>query len=256
MNGYKIYINSVLVFFLSLILNTTIQACEKTLQVSAEDNWPPYSYKQDEMYKGLDIDIIEMILKKADLCWEYLYFSSSGRALLELKKGNIDLIFAASFTAQRSEFADFSFPYREEIMQLFTHTENTKKPQLADHYIFAINRGGFYGSQFKEFQAKCLQCIVGTNLATERFGLLKFKRVDFAVEDILTGSYLIKNKGLFSFIKNTHLIVHRNPIHLMLKKNLLNEQEFNKLNLAIQNSLPEINKLVNAYSADLGIKTH
>jgi polar amino acid transport system substrate-binding protein len=254
MSGYKSYINSILVFFLSLLLNTTIQACEKTFQVSAADNWPPYSYKQDEIYKGLDIDIIELILKKADFCWEYLYLSSSARAILELKKGNIDLIFAASFTAQRNEFADFSLPYREEIMQLFTHTKNTNKPQLADRYTFAINRGVFYGSQFREFQAKCLQCIVGTNLATERFGLLKFRRVDFAVEDMLTGSYLIKNKELSSFIKNTNFIVHRNPIHLMLKKNLLNKQEFNKLNLAIEKSLPEINKLVNAYSTDFDIK--
>ncbi|KNC68891.1 hypothetical protein AC626_01815 [Pseudoalteromonas rubra] len=82
--GYLAFIFVSLLCFSTF--NAAAQTCGQTVTVSASDNWPPYSYRVGEQYHGLDIEILELVLKSANLCWRYVSFPSSSRTFEEFKK--------------------------------------------------------------------------------------------------------------------------------------------------------------------------
>lgn len=224
-------------------------ACEKTISVSAGANWPPYSYYENEAYKGLDIEIVEHVLLKADFCWDYVVYPSSSRAFLEFKKGNVDLIFAASFVESRAEYASFSAPYRTEVMTLFTQPDNPKEIRLTNETTVAVNRGSYYGALFQRYIEDCQSCIVETNLVAERINLVRLNRVDFAIEELLSGLYLINKHGISDAVMETNVTINHNPVHFMLNPEVFNQQEVESLNQAIETSDEFIRELVEKYYA-------
>ncbi|MCF2907092.1 transporter substrate-binding domain-containing protein [Pseudoalteromonas sp. DL2-H2.2] len=247
-------------FLLTCLLSFTpfvsqAQACTQTVTVSASDNWPPYSFRSGEQYHGLDIEILELVLKSADLCWRYVSFPSSSRAFEEFKKGKVDIIFAASFTQERRRFSEFSVPYRDEVMQLFRHESNPLSPQRAltptlsflSKSIVAVNRGSVYGEAFSRVVQQCPDCVVDINLATERFDLLVKKRVDYAVEDLFTGIYLINRVPYKAHIRASRLTVHKNPVHYMIRPGLLSEKRLQQFNLAIIRNQAAIDALIDQH---------
>nr|WP_275442851.1 transporter substrate-binding domain-containing protein [Pseudoalteromonas sp. OOF1S-7] len=235
--------------------STAAQTCVQTVTVSASDNWPPYSYRVGDQYHGLDIEILELVLKNADLCWRYVSFPSSSRTFEEFKKGKVDVIFAASFTQERRRFSEFSVPYRDEVMQLFSHADNPLSPQNAltptlsflSKSIVAVNRGSVYGEAFSRISQQCPDCVVDINLATERFDLLVKKRVDYAVEDLFTGIYLINRDPYKSRVRVSRLTVHKNPAHYMIRPGLFSEKRLQQFNLAIIRNQPAIDALIDLH---------
>lgn len=127
-------------------------------------------------------------------------FPSSSRAFSEFKKDHVDLTCAASYAFNRRGFAECSRTYRTEIMQVFSHisqpplqkSPNGRLPLALNNAIVAINRGSVYGPAFSHFQAQCTDCVIELSESIDRFELIKHKRVNFAVEDLLSGAYLIK----------------------------------------------------------------
>lgn len=240
-------------------------ACEQKIRISAAKDWPPYSYINNGGFSGLDIDIIEMILSDINLCWEYVSFPSSSRAFQEFKKDNIDLIFAASYTSPRRGFSEFSVAYRTEFMQLFSHqdfiladtmeTGKTKViPEFLEKSITAINRGSVYGAPFSKFKAQCPDCVVEMNASIARFRLLKYKRVNFVIEDLLTGAYLIKNsKEIEGHVKATRFNVRKDPVHYMLRPGMFSESKLQAFNLAIIKNKQNIKKITDKYYQALDV---
>ncbi|MFD2167163.1 substrate-binding periplasmic protein [Thalassotalea euphylliae] len=239
----KLFIIVSLVFHISSFAHT----CEKTLTVSAATNWPPLSSLENNRYQGLDIEILEYVLTKAHYCWTYVAYPSSSRAFNELSKGHVDVIFAASYNEKRASYAKFTTPYRYEIMQLFTHADIAENAPLSKQSTIAINRGSYYGANFEKYRAECPSCVVETNLVSERLNLVKLKRVDFAVEELLSGNHLINKQGISALVRATNTTVNSNPVHLMLNPQIFNEEELAKLNRAIEQSDSKIVELVEKY---------
>jgi polar amino acid transport system substrate-binding protein len=77
-----------------------IQSCSDTLVVNAPTEWPPYSTKFNDDYVGLDIEIVKIIFKEANLCWSFAEYPSTPRVLAELERGRLDVVFAASYTPE------------------------------------------------------------------------------------------------------------------------------------------------------------
>lgn len=226
-------------------------ACEKTITIHASKNWVPYSYEVNDVFQGLDIEVLELVLGKANICWQYVSMPSSSRAFAELKKGNIDLVFAASVSEERSEYANFTSPYRTESAVLYTHVDNNFPANLTSSTSVAINRGGFYGDDFADFRQQCESCVIDISLASQRFYLLKNKRVDFVIEDSLAGKYVVSNAEYASQIKKTDSVVHNNFVHYMIAKNSLSEVQLAEVNRAIKESKQEIKALLHKYELKL-----
>lgn len=240
--------------------------CEKTLRVSTSGNWPPYSQRIDGQYVGLEIEIVELILHEAGFCWQYVELPSSSRAFKQFQESQVDLIPAASFTQSRRKYAEFSLPYRQEVMLLFAHTQNMREfntlknvsaSALLSNFgdnLFAVSRGSVYGQHFANFRHSCEDCVVETNFADERFNLVKKKRVEYAVEDYLTGAYLLQKAEYSEVVKPTSVRVYENPIHYMLRPGMLTEMQLQRLNLAIIKSIEQIEHLIDEYQKQYGLK--
>lgn len=232
---------------LYIVISSRAIACDKTISISVARDWPPFSYYDEGTYKGLDIEITERILKSINYCWRYYSYPSSSRALMEMKKGKIDLIFAASYTQGRAAYATYSAAYRYEVMQLFASTNHDQDETFNDGSIIAINRGGYYGENFDNYLKNCSDCVVETNLAAERINLVRKGRVDFAAEELLAGIFIINQQKLHQFVQPTNTTINSNPVYYMLNPERFNAEEVEKLNKAIQQNDEAINKLVESY---------
>ncbi|KZN34515.1 hypothetical protein N480_21050 [Pseudoalteromonas luteoviolacea S2607] len=249
----------VFLMMISAVFCTSVFACDKTLKVSVSSDWPPYSSKHGNNYLGLEIQLIELVLKDAGFCWQYVVLPSSSRTFKQLQEGKVDIIPAASFTQKRRKYAEFSLPYRQEVMLLFTHTKNTlpflDDPQLRGSLLYAnlrsnivaVSRGSVYGQYFANYRNNCPDCVIETNLARERFNLVKRGRVEYAVEDNLTGAYLIQHENFAQHIKPTSVSVYENPVHYMVRPGSLTEKQLQKFNLAIIKNSDAIKQIIADY---------
>lgn len=239
--------------FLGLILTFSqrVFSCAETLKISVADRWPPYSYLENGTYKGLDIDILELLLTKADLCWEYFSYPSSARAFKELKNRRIDLIFAASWNRERESFASFSLPYRNETMVVFSHIGQEKEFDFNSKSTVAVNRGSFYGNKFSDYRAQCDDCIVEVNLTLQRFALLQNKRVDFSIEDELTGIQALNYGNFYNITKRSNSVIHRNNVYYMLGLNEKGNMARGRINRAIKELDSDIGQIIRSYKDKL-----
>ena len=240
-----------LLLLLGTLISTSVQAegpqsCTDILTVNAPVEWPPYSIKSAGDYRGLDIEIIKIILTEANLCWSFVEYPSSPRVLAELARERLDLVFAASYTPERAKFANYSKPYRSEFMSLFTHKNNHKRFSYYTTSTVVTNRGAYYGENFEVFRKRCPECLVEVNSTEQRIYFLKNQRVDFAVLDELTGKEAIKHSIYEDEIIATQTVIHKNDVHLIVRKSL-NPDYLERLNMAIDKSRAKIMQRVEYY---------
>lgn len=237
-------------------------ACDRTLNVSVSDSWPPYSFKNGSEYEGLDIEILNLLLKHNNLCANFFVYPSSSRAFEEFKKGNVDLIPAATFSQKRRAYSEFSITYRNEVMGLFHNAKSDKTKaivtqldkidsplSLLNESTVLVNRGSYYGAAFEQFSSNCKDCVVYLNQTEQRFKLLQSKRVDFVVEDALTGGYFKYQKDVVL----TPVLINKSPTYFMLRPGFFNEQELQAFNLSIINNRYEINAILKKYAKNYGV---
>lgn len=208
--------------------------CELTLRVSALDDWPPYSWK-NEMgeYHGIDIDFITSVFSKLNYCWAFHTYPSSTRAFRELQKGNVDVIFAASYSDERTQWSTFSVPYRFEDMRVVRHMSDESTDWSNSNSTIVVNRGGYYGELFDKFKKQCSTCVYESNTAYERLNMVQNKRVRYALEDFAASRYLKKQHN-FDEIEISDQTIHYNDIFLMLRPGALTSGQLKQLNRQLE----------------------
>jgi polar amino acid transport system substrate-binding protein len=252
-----------LIYLIVLILSflkPTSHACELNLTVGINEDWPPYVVKTKGNFEGLEVDILDLVLERASFCANFTEIPSSSRAFREFSDNKIDLIFAASLNEARQSYAKFSVSYREEEMRLF-RPKNTPSfvnsdidsfaeldPALFLNSIIAVNRGSIYGEVFDTFRKNFDKSIVETNLARQRFDLLKKHRVDYSVEDRVTGLALLSEAEYANDVTGTKIVVHKNPIYYMLRPGVMTNEQIQKFNQSIQDSQLKIDQLIKRYT--------
>lgn len=238
------------------------KACEMVIKVVSSDDWPPYFFKAYGAEAGLEVDILNTILEKTPYCLEFVAMPSLSRAVEELKQKRVDLLVASSFNQDRATFSQFSKSYRDEKMVIFESKDNNSLMQplvttsnFKDYInqrntFIAVNRGSHYGKDFMRFLDGFKGKTVSTTFAKQRFDLLKKGRVDFAIEDELAGMALLADKNYFNSITNTKVVVFNEPVHYMLRRGLMNDQQLAVFNQAIEDSYEEIQHLIKEYTLE------
>ena len=237
-----------LLLLLSFVLTTNAFACVKTITVSAASDWTPYSFRNETGgYSGMDIEIVNLVFSKLGFCTEFVAFPSSARSFVELQKGNVDVIFAASWTQDRQNMGSFSAPYRKEYLSSFSHTSNDIPFQFDAGKIVAVNRGSFFGQKFQQYSKSCNNCVVEVSQTKQRFQLLKSQRIDYAIEDLFSGLYFIQRSEFKPYIKLDNEAVHSNHVHFILNKHRFDEVLVKRVNSAIDDSDEQISQLIAKY---------
>ncbi|MEP2651129.1 MAG: transporter substrate-binding domain-containing protein [Paraglaciecola sp.] len=243
-----------------LVVGFSSQACELVIKAASSDDWPPYFFKAYEEEAGLEVDILHTVLEKTPFCLEFVSMPSLSRAVEELRHKRVDLLVASSFSEDRATFSQYSKSYRDEKMVMFENKHNKSlvqtlatKPNYEDYInqenmIIAVHRGSHYGKKFNQFLADFKGNTISTTFARQRFDLLKKGRVDIAIEDQLAGVFLMADANYYDHIVNSQIVVFNEPVYYMLRKGLMNEQQLEVFNQAIEDSLQQIQDLIQEYS--------
>jgi len=215
-------------------------ACETTLTLGLGlETWPPYYMEEKGKSTGADIEFIRQVLNEADICLGIVKMPSSERAQLEIQNGNIDFLYSASYSEKRAEYAAFSLPYRDERVRIFwkksqhQHLTNKTLVDLVNSGLMGVsNRGGYIGN-YNQKVINDHSKITRVSTLRQRIRLLGLDRVDFAIEDELSGLYYLHQHD----IKNIELhpyVVYKNEVALMFSRKSVPSKIIDKINLAIQ----------------------
>ncbi|PCI61426.1 MAG: amino acid ABC transporter substrate-binding protein [Gammaproteobacteria bacterium] len=254
-------LRTILCLFLYLV-SSYIQAddCQKftadnIIRVGSGNYLEPFHYLEAGVPSGLDIDIVAVVLNKANYCFNYTVTPSSARSMIELKQGRIDMLWSASFTEDRAEIAYYSIPYRQENIVLFWFPE--KHPIILQQANLqellnaglrgVINLGGYYGEEVKQVLKEPRANLLQVSTLERRMKMLLNNRVDFVIEDELAGHfYLLKNK--LSSIKVHPHVLHQNMVSFIFSKKSTSKQKVDRINKAIAASEDEITKIISRFS--------
>lgn len=240
-----------------VLLSPFATSCEQTLRVGVVLPWAPFVFDNKQGLIGIDVDIARLVLTEAGFCTEFVRLPSSKRGLVELEKGRVDVLPAASFTQTRSQYSHFTASYRRERMRLFWYQNNKYSSYnltdlLAKGKTIAVNSGAYYGKEFEQLTElnQYKELIVPVPLVMRRLYLLKAKRVDFMIDDEISGQYVIKQEKIAGITLHPY-VINDNPIHFMLSRKTVTEEDVQRVNSAITASQARIDEVIASYTTSL-----
>jgi len=188
---------------------------------------------------GADIEFIRQVLNEANICLSIAKLPSSERAQLEIKNGNIDFLYSASYSDKRAKYAAFSLPYREERVRIFwkkSHHQdlvNKTLVDLVDAGLMGVsNRGGYIGN-YNQKVINDHSKITRVSTIRQRIKLLGLGRVDFAIEDELSGLYYLHQHDINNIELHPY-VVYKNEVAMMFSRKSVTNDLIDKINIAIQ----------------------
>lgn len=225
----------------------TQTTCPAVLRMAYNNSWLPYVQVTDETVTGEDIELVRAVVHNSGSALDFIRLSEQ-RALQQLQQGEIDLIFAASYTKERSAYAHFSNPYREEYItavlgsQLLAQypelNSSTDFYQLAaKRWSGAVNTAGYYGEVFEAFKQQNGQSRL-FHVAEEyrRLQMVAQGRAQYSIVDQTVARYHINQHQELTQLALLPFVLHKSRIHLMLSKKTVSPACVAELNqkLALQ----------------------
>ncbi len=207
-----------------------VSACPPFLTMAYNSSWQPYIEVSDEQVRGTDVRFIQQLLAANSMQLKFAYIPEK-RALQQLQQGGIDLLFGASYTEERAQYAYFSKPYRQEHNAVVVHQ------QLVDSYpgltvksaflelaqrklIGTYNPAGFYGDDFEQLkqnaQVKARSVFVFEG--RRRLELVSTRRADYTIADQQAMEYELAHQSKGKGLTLLPFSLNDAPIHLMFSK--------------------------------------
>ena len=221
--------------------------CTKTLTVATNESyWPPYVILKNNTLGGTEIDVLNAIFKGSPYCLNFSVLPNSLRAFEELKQGRVDLIFAASKTAERAEYAYFTLPYRVEKMLLYKHADSPNLHSINQLFsqllTVGVNRGSVFGETFEQLRLQYAEQVVLTSESKKRFGMLNKQRINYLIDDSLVAQHFTKQ---YSNIMPAALLkpINVNNVHFMLSKKTVTTDDIAVINSYIFNNKAVIERI-------------
>lgn len=244
--------------FIVILVLSTFQSLAKNLSVGWE-LWYPYQYRnKEQQLVGLDFDILNAINKQLQYSINYMELPWK-RHLQYIKTGYIDLAMGASFTANRSEDAYFTVPYRIEQVNLFIKKENPQNIKITalsqiskSHLIFGIEGGYFYGKVFEDLinQPGFHQHINEVIDLEQNIKMLLKGHIDGFLADPLAVKAFAKRYDIENKIEIYPLEIYKTNIHFMISKKSVDKDMLIQINKAIEvlKNSGEMDNLINNFT--------
>lgn len=210
--------------------------CPAALRMAYNASWRPYVEVTDETVKGRDIDLIRQLLSQVSSRLQ-LQFVPEKRAMQMLQQGQVDMLFAASYTPQRAEFAWFSDAYRKENNVVLIHQQTLLLyPELRQREAFlalaqrkligVYNPAGFYGDSFEQIkqQPAVKQRSLAVYEPERRLDLVAGRRADFTIADSEAVKLDLAARPDAAQFVVLPFFLNEADIHLMLSKATVPQQ--------------------------------
>ena len=101
----------------------------KSFSVHVEENYAPFSFIDNEQFKGFSVDFADLIANRLGISFTYNRNESWEQAVANIKKGKTDIIAQMIITDERKKFVHFSSSY----MRYFNSIVVQKKHQQKHH---------------------------------------------------------------------------------------------------------------------------
>jgi len=204
--------------------------------------WYPYQYQDsNNQLKGLDVLILNAIAEQTSANLDYIKLPWK-RHLMYLQKGEVNIAMGSSRSREREEYAYFTDAYRVEEVRLFVikgkENEielNTLTDVIGSNYIVGIERGYFYGDEFKTlsehptFKSHFNEV---TDLSQNIQMLLK-GHIDGLLADPVAMNTYIEMFNLQGKFSQHSLYIYQADIYFMLSKNSMSLEDVTQFNHAI-----------------------
>lgn len=222
-------------------------------------SWHPFSFRDEQQQlQGLDIDLLEAIFNRAGFHANYSEMPWA-RVLRELEFGTIQLTMSANQTAERTLYARFTLPYRNEETVLLIRRQDKGRwqeiTQLSDllsrpDFTIGLLRDFDYGTDFRTFmQSPQMQQRLLVRLKMEPLiKLLLAGRIQGVVMDPM-GLQQLNLAGIPLDQLTPLLDIQQTPVHLMLSRRTTTPQQLQRLDEAIRTLLqsPEYEQILARY---------
>jgi len=203
--------------------------CKRPLSISFTDQWEPYQYRDSSgKLTGLDIELIEVIMKNAGCELKILLNVPWKRHLINVEQGLIDLAPDASKTEEREKYAYFSDPYRSEIVALYVkkgdsnkYSINSLSDLVGKKFNIGILRGSYYGEEFNSLMknAGFSKWVKSVNKTKQNFKMLEKNRIHGFLGFPPADDLLIKNEGFENKIERHPMpFISTGDVHLMFSR--------------------------------------
>ncbi|MDE1463736.1 substrate-binding periplasmic protein [Spartinivicinus poritis] len=223
-----------LLFLLFLVGLTIIRTVfpDNRYITAATLQYPPYEYSENDIPKGLAIDIIREIFKRTTPTREVkFYFYPWARAVIQVKTGKNDILFNAGKNKTRQQWGRYVnstlilqqyalFTRKGSNISLTSDLLNTQQ------YSIGIRRGYLYGSGAlrQALDKGKFKTIYKTDSVEQSVHMLLAGRTDFFVADIIPTLYYLRKQALIDKLEmiktpnNKNLIVLEWPTYLLFSK--------------------------------------
>ena len=238
-----------LILLFGVFIHSFSQAKERPVQATTDDcvltvglaDWLPYQhFTQKGQAAGIQVDLVNQIAKLAGCELRYIPIKFS-KSIKRLEKGSIDLMFNATVTAERRDFALFSHSYRQEMLVLYStkkYAEECRnksiKELIQDGFKMGLQKESLYGKAVSEVQKipELNQKIVYFDHTAHDFDWVYQNNLDGFIDDPAIVSYRSRKEGEIGRLHACQLTVS-SPVSLMFSKKTVSQSIVNEFNKAI-----------------------
>lgn len=207
----------------------TAKECQLTM---GWDPWEPYQYRAPKgKVSGLDVDMVNLAAEQAG-CEISFRQEDFADLLGTIQDGEVDIVAGATRTEERSNYARFSRPYRQETFSLFVRRADAEavgnpslKDLLDDGLRIGITEGFLYG---EEAEALIADEDYADQFKTARVGELNMFRliegdIDALLEDPFVAASIQRRLGFSDEIVRVGEDIRTGGVHLMFSRESVDE---------------------------------
>ena len=152
------------------------------------------------------------------------------------------MVLNATITDSRREFANFSIPYRTEILVLYATApfiDRCQKDSLAvlinDGFKLGLQKESVYGASVDNIlkHPKLRKKIHYMDNISENYDLVMKNEIDGIIDEPITAAYHIRKNHLEKKLMSCQVTVYSNPISLMFSKKSVSPEIIERINAAI-----------------------
>lgn len=205
--------------------------------------WRPFQFfNKNGEADGFQVDLINRILETAG-CKASFRKKRFFKTIEELKSGEVDMALNSTVTQDRRKFANFSAPYRNEILVLYATAPFIDRCGQ-DSLAVLINDGFRLGLQKESVYGKSVDNIINQqNLRkkihymdniSDNYELVMKGEIDGVIDEPITAAYHIRKNHLEKKLQSCQVTVYSNPISIMYSKKSVTPEIIKRIDQAIK----------------------
>jgi polar amino acid transport system substrate-binding protein len=247
----------------ALFSGINVFAAEKQF-VIVGDSYPPYSYIENNEFKGTDVDIIKAVFERLKIK-PLFKFRPWARAIAEVKSGRSDAIYSLFRTKEREAYLTYPvmpLSYEKNILVVNDDSDKTAK-SLEDikGWRIGVVTENSYGKSFDEYKDVYRVESISNELlvlqldAKKRFDAIIINELLF---DTIVNRFVAKGEIKNPAFRKLEYVPNNAPLYMGFSKKSLSEhkdivERFSDALFALNNE-GVVDKIMNQYSNQTTMK--